>query len=71
MRCPLAALCVSLALAACAKAEDVAPAWSAAELDDLEHVATAAPAEGLAAETAALAFITAIGRLSPRWTGRK
>jgi L,D-transpeptidase YcbB len=54
MRALLVAISLSLALAACARAEDAPPAWGQAALDDLEAVAASAPAEGLAPETAAL-----------------
>jgi murein L,D-transpeptidase YcbB/YkuD len=54
MRAILAAICLSLTLTACARAEDAAPAWGQAALDDLAAVAASARAEGLAPETAAL-----------------
>lgn len=54
MRATLVAICLSLALTACARAEDAPSAWGQAALDDLEAVAASAPAEGLAPETAAL-----------------
>jgi murein L,D-transpeptidase YcbB/YkuD len=64
MRAILAALCLSLALTACAGAEEAEPAWTAAALDDLARVAAAAPAEGLAPETAALEELARFRRLA-------
>jgi murein L,D-transpeptidase YcbB/YkuD len=52
---------LAAALAACAPAT-AQPEWSAAALDDLETVAKAAPAEGLPAQTAALAEIARFRR---------
>jgi L,D-transpeptidase YcbB len=42
MRAILTAICLSLALNACAQAENIPPAWSAAALEDLEAVAASA-----------------------------
>jgi murein L,D-transpeptidase YcbB/YkuD len=54
MRAIFTAICLSLALNACAQAENMPPAWNAAALDDLEAIAASVTDEGLAPETAAL-----------------